>query len=142
VLAEKSAARPLAIGASTIDTPLAQLFASGHAIRIGIGEPDAISMACGDIPDSASKGGDVVLALESHREKNAENVGVAILSEEGARTAVTFYLLNPDRFDETEDGALSAPEETGVSAVLDGGPSRLDGDLGQQFRRGPHRDRR
>ena len=41
VMTEKSAALPVAIGVSTIDAPLSELLASGHAIGIGTDESDA-----------------------------------------------------------------------------------------------------
>lgn len=50
---------------------------------------------------------------------NAENVGVAILRDEGARTTVTLYLLNPDTFGETRDRQMTATEETLTVEILD-----------------------
>ena len=36
--------------------------------------------------------------------RNAENIGVAVLREEGERTAVSLYLLNPNRVGEASEG--------------------------------------
>jgi plastocyanin len=119
VMTEKSAARPLSIGSSTIDTPLSTLLATGHAIGISPRESDAILTACGDITASARPGGDVVLGLQSQSEINAENLGVAVLREDGERTAVTLYLLNPDRIDASEDAASAGPEETLTVEIVD-----------------------
>jgi plastocyanin len=107
-ITEKSTALPVAVGGSTIDTPLSKLLATGHAIGIGVDQQDAIPIACGDIAGTASKAGDVVLGLQA---QNAENIGVAVLRDEGERTTVSLYLLNPNRFGETSDAALSAPDE-------------------------------
>jgi len=109
VMVEKSTALPIAIGVSTIDTPLAQLLATGHAIGIGTDPADPIPVACGDISGTANEADDVVLGLQA---QNAENIGVAVLRKAGERTAVTLYLLNPDRVGETGDASLAAPEET------------------------------
>jgi plastocyanin len=120
---EKSAARPLAIGGSTIDSPLSELLATRHAIGIGADASDAVSMACGDISGSASEGGDVVLGLQrasqSHEKTDAENVGVAILSANGERTAVTLFLLNPERIGAADDAALEATDETLTVEIVD-----------------------
>jgi plastocyanin len=116
VMTEKSAARPLAIGGSSIDTPLSQLLATGHAIGISTDEPDAIPVACGDISSTASEAGDVVLGLQA---ENAENIGVAILREEGVRTAVTLYLVNPDQVGQAKPATLAAPEETLTIEIVD-----------------------
>ncbi|MCD6057575.1 MAG: hypothetical protein K0Q89_1105 [Thermomicrobiales bacterium] len=127
--AEKSAALPIAIGVSTIDTPLSRLLATGHAIGIATDESDAVPVACGDISSRVSRAGEVVLGLQAHGETNAENVGMAVLSKEGERTAVSLYLLNPDRVDELGDGTLQAPEETLTVEILDRWvfqPSSLD----------------
>ena len=115
VSAEKSAL-PVGIGVSTIDTPLSQLLTTGHAIGIGMDQTDPSPVACGDIPGTASEAGDVVLGLQA---KNAENIGLAVLREEGERTAVTLYLLNPDRIGETSEVALAAPEEALTVEILD-----------------------
>ena len=118
---QKSAALPVAIGVSTIDTPLPALLATEHAIGIGAEESDAIPVACGDISGTASDAGDVVLGLHAQAagETNAENIGLAVLSDEGERTAVTLYLLNPDRVGETSDAALAVPEKTLTVEIVD-----------------------
>ena len=108
VITEKSTALPVAIGGSTIDTPLSKLLGTGHAIGIGADQKDALPLACGDISGTASKAGDVVLGLQA---QNAENIGVAVLRDEGERTTVSLYVLNPDRIGETSETALAAPEE-------------------------------
>jgi plastocyanin len=112
----KSSQLPVAIGGSTIDTPLSKLLATGHAIGIGADQKDAIPLACGDISGTASKAGEVVLGLQA---QNAENIGVAVLREEGERTAVSLYLLNPDRVGETSDATLTAPDETLIVEIID-----------------------
>jgi plastocyanin len=104
----KSTALPVAIGGATIDTPLSQLLDTGHAIGIGTDQVADMVLACGDISGSAGKAGDVVLGLQA---QNAENIGLAVLREEGARTTVALYLLNPDLVGETSEAALAAPEE-------------------------------
>jgi plastocyanin len=120
---DNSASRPLAIGSSIIDTPLSELLATGHAIGIGTRESDAIPMACADISGSASEDGDVVLGLQpagqSETQTRAENVGVVVLHEDGECTAVTLYLLNPDRIGATDDAALAAPEEALTVEIVD-----------------------
>lgn len=111
VITEKSAALPVAIGVSTIEIPLSKLLATGHAIGIGADQADAIPVACGDIAGTASAAGDdVVLGLQDST--NAENIGVAVLRDEGERTAVSLYLLNPDRVGEASEAALTAPAKT------------------------------
>jgi plastocyanin len=119
----KSAALPVAIGVSTIDTPLPTLLAAERAIGIDIGaeESDAIPVACADISGTASDAGDVVLGLgaQAAGETNAENIGLAVLRDEGERTAVTLYLLNPDRVSEMSEATLAAPEETLTVEIVD-----------------------
>ena len=121
----KSAARWLAIGGSTIDSPLSELLETRHAIGISTEASDAVPLACGDISSSASEGGNVVLGLQragrSHEETDTESVGVAVLSDEGERTAVTLYLLNPDRIGAADDAALAAPDETLTVEIVDPG---------------------
>jgi plastocyanin len=121
--AETSAALPLAIGVSVIDTPLSELLTTGHAIGIGTDGSGAVPVACGEISGTASDDGDIVLGLElavpSHGETDAENVGVAVLREEGERTVVTLYLLNPNRVGEPEDATMAAPEETLTVEIVD-----------------------
>jgi plastocyanin len=113
---QKSAALPVAIGVSTIDTPLAALLATRHAIGISTEESDAVPIACGDISGTASEAGDVVLGLQA---RNAENIGLAVLRDEGERTAVTLYLLNPDRVGETGGTGLAVPEKTLTVEIVD-----------------------
>jgi hypothetical protein len=65
--AVKTVQRPIGIAVSSIDTPLSDLLAVGHAIGIGIAqnESEAASLACGDISGTASEdAGDVVLGLQ------------------------------------------------------------------------------
>jgi plastocyanin len=121
LMTEKSAALPIATGASTIDTPLPKLLASEHAIGIGTDQAGAVPVACGDISGAANAAGDVVLGLQlqTQSEPNAENIGLAVLREEGERTAVTLYLLNPSRVGETSEAALAAPEETVTVEILE-----------------------
>jgi plastocyanin len=121
VTTEKSTALPIAIGGSTIDTPLTQLLATGHAISIGTDEANAVPVACGDIAGTASEAGDIVLGLQlqAQHEPNAENVGLAVLREEGERTAVTLYLLNPGRVGAISEVSLAAPEEALTVEILD-----------------------
>jgi plastocyanin len=116
VMAEKSAAFPIAIGVSTIETPLSQLLATGHAIGIGTDQKDAIPVACGDISRTTNEAADVVLGLQA---QNAENIGLAVLHDEGERTAVTLYLLNPDLIRETTAATLAAPEEALTVEIVD-----------------------
>jgi len=111
---EKSAL-PVAIGVSTIDTPLTQLLTTEHAIGIGTDHPDPSAVACGDISGATSESGDVVLGLHA---KNAENIGVAVLRAEGERTVVSLYLLNSARIGDTSQVALMAPEETLTVEIL------------------------
>jgi plastocyanin len=108
VMTEKSTALPVAMGGSTIDTPLSKLLATGHAIGIGADQNDAIPLACGDIAGTASKAGDVVLGLQA---QDAENIGVAVLRDEGERTTVSLYLLNPHQVGEIRETALATPDE-------------------------------
>jgi plastocyanin len=114
LITEKSAALPVAIGVSTIDASLAALLAAEYAIGIGAEVSDAIPVACGDISGTASDAGDVVLGLhvQAAGEPNAENIGLAILRDEGERTAVSVYLLNPNRVGEASGAALAVPENT------------------------------
>jgi plastocyanin len=112
----KSSQLPVAIGGSTIDTPLSKLLATGHAIGIGADQKDAIPLACGDILGTASKAGEVVLGLQA---QNAENIGVAVLRAEGERTTVSLYLVNPDRVREMSDATLTAPDETLTVEIVD-----------------------
>jgi plastocyanin len=121
VMTEKSVALPIATGASTIDTSLSQLLSTGHAIGIGTDQGDAGPVACGDIAGTANEAGDVVLGLQlqAQSETNAENIGLAVLSEEGERTAVTLYLLNPERVGDTSEATLAAPEEALTVEILD-----------------------
>ncbi|MBA3451297.1 MAG: cupredoxin domain-containing protein [Chloroflexia bacterium] len=94
-LSLKSSQLPLGVAVATIDTPLPELLASAHAIGIGGGEADSASIACGDIGAAARNGAsEVVLGLGDHT--NAQNIGVAVLRDEGERTAVSLYLLNMD----------------------------------------------
>jgi len=116
VMAEKSTALPIAIGGSTIDTPLSQLLTTGHAIGIGTDQSDSSAVACGDISGAASEAGDVVLGLQA---MNAEYIGLAVLRAEGERTAVSLYLLNPARVGDTSQKALTAPAETLTVEILD-----------------------
>ena len=116
VMAEKSAALPIAIGVSTIETPLSRLLATGHAIGIGTDQKDAIPVACGDISRATNEAADVVLGLQA---QNAENIGLAVLHDEGERTAVTLYLLNPDLIRETTAATLAAPEEALTVEIVD-----------------------
>jgi plastocyanin len=118
VSAENAAALPVAIGGSTIDTPLSQLLSTGHAIGIGRDQTDSSAVACGDISGPANEAGDVVLGLQVQA-TNAENIGVAVLRAEGERTAVSLYLLNPARADETSEVTLPAPEETLTVEIVD-----------------------
>jgi hypothetical protein len=113
---QKLTALPVAIGVSTIDTPLPTLLAIEHAIGIGAEESDAIPVACGDISGTASDAGDVVLGLQA---RNAENIGLAVLRDEGERTMVTLYLLNPDQVSETGGAALAVPEKSLTVEVVD-----------------------
>jgi plastocyanin len=108
VMVEKSTALQIAIGVSTIDTPLSQLLATGHAIGIGADQKDASPVACGDISRTTNEA-DIVLGLQA---RNAENIGVAVLRGEGERTAVSLYLLNPNRVGKASEVTLQAPEET------------------------------
>jgi plastocyanin len=121
MITEKSATLPVAIGVSTIDAPLSALLTAEHAIGIGTEEPNGIPVACGDIPGTASDAGDVVLGLgvQAAGETNAENIGLAILRDEGERTAVTLYLLNPDRVGETGGTALAVPDKTLTVEIVD-----------------------
>jgi plastocyanin len=57
-----------------------------------------------------------VLGLQA---ENAENIGVAVLREEGDRTAVTLYLLNPDQIGQAKPATLAAPEETLTIEIVD-----------------------
>ena len=118
----KSSQIPIAIGVSTIDTSLADLLASEHAIGIDMDQADIAPVVCGDIPDAASApGDDVVLGLQiqGNRESSAENVGIAVLREEDDHTAVDLYLLNPNQVGETNAATLNAPEETATVEILD-----------------------
>jgi plastocyanin len=118
----KSSQIPIAIGASTIDASLAQLLASEHAIGIDMDQTEVAPVACGDISDAArAPGDDVVLGLQvqGDRETIAENAGIAVLRDEGERTAVDLYLLNPNQVGETNAATLNAPEETRTVEILD-----------------------
>jgi plastocyanin len=67
-----------------------------------------------------------VLGLQA---RNAENIGVAVLREEGERTAVSLYLLNPNRVGKASEVTLQAPEETLTVEIVDPWvfqPSSLD----------------
>jgi plastocyanin len=109
LVAVKSTQLPVAVGGSTISMPLPKLLATAHAISIGTDGSDAIPVACGDIASlTGGAADDVVLGLQDTT--NAENLGVAVLHDEGERTAVTLYLLNPDQIDEASPAALAAPE--------------------------------
>jgi plastocyanin len=46
-------------------------------------------------------------------------VGVAVLSGEGERTAVTLYLLNPDLIGVAEEPVMAAPGETLTVEIVD-----------------------
>jgi plastocyanin len=116
---EKTTALPVAIGASTIDAPLSELLATGHAIGISAAKSDAIPVACGDISGPASETGDVVLGLHAPGATDVENVGLAVLRDDGERTAVTLYLLNPDRMGATADADLAAPGETRTVEIVE-----------------------
>jgi plastocyanin len=116
-MTETSTAVPVAIGGSTIDTPLSRLLATDHAIAIGTDTSEAMPVACGDISSGASADGDVVLGLQS---QNAENIGVAVLRENGERTDVALYLLNPDLVGEAHSATLVTAEETLTVAIADG----------------------
>ena len=125
VTVEKSTALPIAIGVSTIDTPLSQLLATEHAIGIGADQKDTSPVACGDILRTTNEA-DIVLGLQA---RNAENIGVAVLREEGERTAVSLYLLNPNRVGKASEVTLQAPEETLTVEIVDPWvfqPSSLD----------------
>jgi plastocyanin len=112
----KSTALPVAIGGATIDAPLSQLLDTGHAIGISTDQVADMVVTCGDISGAASKAGDVVLGLQA---QNAENIGLAVLREEGERTAVTLYLLNPAQVGDSSEAALTAPAETLTIEILD-----------------------
>ena len=120
VMPVKSAQLPVAIGVSTIDTPLSDLLATGYAIGIGItnDESEITPVACGDISGTASEdAGDLVLGLQDAT--TAENVGVAILRNDADGTAVTLYLLNPNLVGETRDATLTVPEAARTVEILD-----------------------
>ncbi len=91
----KSSQLAVAVSVSTIGTPLSKLFAGGHAIGIGSGETDTAPVACGDIASTASEDTDLAeLVVGLQDQTSAQNVGVAVLRDEGDRTAVSLYLLN------------------------------------------------
>ncbi len=120
VMAVKSAQLPVGIGVSTIDTPLSDLLATGHAIGIGIAKDEsaATPAACGDISSTAGDdAGDVVVGLQDAT--TAENVGVAVLRDEAERTMVTLYLLNPELAGESRDAALPVPEVALTVEIID-----------------------
>lgn len=113
---------PIAIDVSNIDTSLPELLASEHAIGIGIDQTDVAAVACGDITDPVSTpGDDVVLGLhiQGGGEAGEENVGIAVLRDEGERTAVDVYLLNPNQAGATSAATLSAPGEALTVEILD-----------------------
>jgi plastocyanin len=114
---EKSAL-PVAIGVSTVDTPLSQLLTTGHAIGIGTDQSDPSLVACGDISGGASEAGDIVLGLQVQA-KSAENIGLAVLRADGERTAVSLYLLNPNRVGDTSEVMLTPPAETLTVEIVD-----------------------
>jgi plastocyanin len=113
----ETSALPVAIGVSTIDTPLSQLLATGHAVGISTDQSDPSLVACGDISAGASEAGDIVLGLQVQA-KNAENIGLAVLRAKGERTAVTLYLLNPARVGNTSEVLLTPPAETLTVEIL------------------------
>jgi plastocyanin len=105
---------PVAVGGSTIGSPLPKLMESGYAIGISAGEPDAAPVACGEITSVISNdAGELVLGLQDMA--GGENIGVAVLRDEGDRTAVALYLLNPLAAETTP--ALSG--ETKTVEILD-----------------------
>ena len=117
-IAVKSTQLPVGIGVSTIDTPLSDLLATGHAIGITRDQSAVTPIACGDISDTVSEDtGDVVLGLQDAT--TAENVGVAVLRDETEGTAVTLYLLNPDLVGETKDATLAVSEAARTVEILD-----------------------
>ena len=118
----KSSQVPLAIGAAAIDTPLSELLASEHAVGIGVAQADGAMMACGNVAEAASAhGDDLVLGLltQDERATSAENVGIAVLREEGERTAVDLYLLNPEQAGAINAATPDGPGETRTVEILD-----------------------
>src|SRR5918995_611256 len=75
-----------------------------------------VTGSCGDISRTTNEAADVVLGLQA---QNAENIGLAVLHDEGERTAVTLYLLNPDLIRETTAATLAAPEEALTVEIVD-----------------------
>ena len=59
------------------------------------------------------------LQIQGDRETSGENVGIAVLRDEGERTAVDLYLLNPDQAGATSAATLNAPEGTLTVEILD-----------------------
>jgi plastocyanin len=121
LLTLKSSQVPIAIGVWTIETSLSELLATEHALGIGM-KQTGVAVACGDVTGvTSAPGDDVVLGLQIQggRETSAENVGIAVLRDEGERTAVDLYLPNPDQLGETNAATLHAPEETLTVEILD-----------------------
>jgi plastocyanin len=103
---------PIAISTGTIETALPDMLAGEYAIGIGASDAGAAPVVCGEIANIAGTtsgdGAPDELVLGLRAGKSSRNAGVAILREDGDRTAVMLYLLDPVGL----EGALAAPAET------------------------------
>ncbi|MGH2616999.1 MAG: cupredoxin domain-containing protein [Thermomicrobiales bacterium] len=117
-LAIKSTQLPVAVSGSTIDAPLSDLLETEHAIGIDVRETKGAHVACGDIAAAANDDADeLVLGLQDTA--NAENVAVAVLRDDGDRTAVSLFLLNPAANIATLDAQAAPLDETDTVEILD-----------------------
>jgi plastocyanin len=112
--AVKSPQLPVAVAVSTIDAALPSLLAGEHAIGVSEGETDSELVACANIENLAGEASDsdeVVLGLRGWADSG--RLGIAVLRDEGKRTAVSVYLLASD--------PQPAPEMTeGVTVEVSG----------------------
>ncbi len=93
----------VAVDDTTIAVTLATLASSEYAVSIG--DDQAGSLVCGDIPDEAP-GNEVIIGLQPYHSKDA---GIAVLRATGEQTSVTLYLL---ALNSLEDPSASGPNET------------------------------
>lgn len=103
-----SSPNSIAVSASTIGAPLAKLLDGRHAVAIGTDDAGG-TIACGEIAGQAGDASDeLVLGLLDA--DSTRNLGVAVLRDEGERTAVTLYLVD------WEMGGTARTETLGVAA--------------------------
>jgi plastocyanin len=79
------------VGTGTIDMPLAELIKSGHAVGVGVDDPQATSpLVCGDVIGTPN---DDELVIGLQPTNGAGTAGIAVLQGKGDQTAITLYVM-------------------------------------------------